>query len=130
MSPRFLTVEDVMGIHFFIISEYGGSLGVLNRGLLESAVGSPAASFGGHFLNEFPFEMAASLLIGLALNHAFVDGNKRTASMACLSFLELNDVRVEMNDQALEQLVMDVATRTKAKRAVSIMLCQYGRLRT
>lgn len=56
MSPQLLTVEDVKGIHFLIITECGGRLGVLNRGLLESAVGSATASFGGHFLNEFPFE--------------------------------------------------------------------------
>lgn len=50
--------------------------------------------------------------------------------MACLSFLEINDVRVHMNDQALEQMVIGAATRTKSKRDVTIILRQYGRLRT
>jgi death-on-curing protein len=77
--------------------------------LLESAVGSAAATFDGAFLNETPFDMAAAYLYGICRNHPFVDGNKRTATATGLVFLELNGVWIEADEDQFYELVIGVA---------------------
>ena len=69
----------------------------------------PQAAFGGHYLHEFPHEMAAAYLFHLVQNHPFVDGNKRTGLAAALMFLELNDCDFDAPKKTVEELVMAVA---------------------
>jgi hypothetical protein len=78
-APQFLTVDDVLGIQREAIERFGGSHGLRDRGLLESAVHAPAATFGGQLLNSDVFEIAAGYLVSILLNHPFIDGNKRAA---------------------------------------------------
>lgn len=87
---RYLTTENVLQIHFEIVEAIGGSQGLRDVGLLESAVGRPQASFGGKDLYPTLFLKAAALVHSLLLNHVFVDGNKRTATLAMMEFLILN----------------------------------------
>ena len=104
-----LTAEIVREIHEAVLAEYGGSPGVRDQGLLESAVAAPQASFGG----ESPFadmaEVAAAYLFYLCRNHAFVDGNKRTAMTAAIVFLRLNSIEPAKDSPAWEELVLEVA---------------------
>ena len=108
-SPRFLTLEEVLEIHQDQIARYGGSAGVRDIGLLDSAVKSPAASFGGEFLLNGIFEMAATYLFHLVKNHAFIDGNKRVGTAAALTFLQLNGISIREHEPALSELVLGVA---------------------
>src|SRR5205823_12525001 len=88
-EPRFLLMEEVLGIHAHQIEMYGGSFGVRDAGSLLSAVAAPQASFAGELFQATVFEMAAAYLFHLARNHPFIDGNKRAALASALVFLEL-----------------------------------------
>ena len=104
-----LTVEIVREIHREMLAQFGGAEGVRDQGLLESAVAAPQATFGG----ESPFadvaEIAAAYLFYLCRNHAFVDGNKRTAMTAAIVFLRLNGIEPASDGPEWEALVLDVA---------------------
>jgi death-on-curing protein len=91
-DPVFLTFAEVIEIHTDQIHRYGGRGGVRDLALLESAIAQPEASFGGEWLHEDHYAMAAAYAYHLCKNHPFFDGNKRTALAAALVFLELNGI--------------------------------------
>ena len=78
MSPESLTTEDIFDIHDMQLGRYGGGEGLRDQGLLESALAQPRATFGGDFVHDSLFAMAAAYLFHIVSNHPFVDGNKRT----------------------------------------------------
>lgn len=90
---KYLTVKDVLLLHNLAIDESGGSHGLRDLGLLESAVARPQASFGGEDLYPTIFIKAGALVHSLLRNHPFVDGNKRTSMYSAMTFLELNGYR-------------------------------------
>ncbi len=98
---RYLTIEEVLRLHDRVISRTGGSAGVRDRGALESAVAQPQMTFSGDDLYPTLPEKAATLCFSLAMNHPFVDGNKRTAHAAMEVFLILNgfEIRSSVDDQ-------------------------------
>jgi death-on-curing protein len=111
---RHLTVEAVAAIHEAVLRQHGGSPGIREAALLESAVAAPQASYGGRPLLKDGIEIGAAYLFYLCRNHPFVDGNKRTALASCLVFLESNDLfpRADAPARAIgkwEALVLDVA---------------------
>ena len=110
-SLKHLTVEAVKAIHREVLAAHGGAAGIRDETLLESAVAAPQASMMGQPLISDPIEIAAAYLFYICKNHAFVDGNKRTALAACLVFLEENgflaDRKLAINEW--EQFVLDVA---------------------
>ena len=105
-----LTVDIVRGIHAAAIENFGGSDGVREMALLESAVAAPQASFGGKSPYQDLPEMAAAYLFYLRKNHPFIDGNKRAALGACLVFLRLNEIEPQEDGPEWEQLTFDVAS--------------------
>lgn len=126
MDPLFLNLEEVLAIHEDRIRKYGGSFGVRDLGLLESALGAVEATFGGAFLHETLFEMAAAYLFHFCRNHAFVDGNKRTALACALAFLRLNDKKVTARPADLVDLVIGVAEGKVTKAAVAVFFEQHA----
>jgi death on curing protein len=106
---RFLSTEQVLGIHRRMIERYGGDAGVRDLGLIESATMMPQQTFGGELLHPTVGAMAAAYLFHLCANHGFVDGNKRTALAAALVFLDANGYLLELSRQDLERLTMEVA---------------------
>lgn len=90
---KYLTVKDVLLLHNLAIDKSGGSHGLRDLGLLESAVARPQASFGGEDLYPTIFIKAGALVHSLLRNHPFVDGNKRTSMFSVMTFLELNGYR-------------------------------------
>ena len=104
-----LTVEIVREIHQTAIRDFGGSDGIRENALLESAVAAPQATFGGKAIYASLSEIAAAYLYYLCKNHPFLDGNKRTALGACLVFVRLNRVETKPDGPEWEQLVLDVA---------------------
>jgi death-on-curing protein len=104
-----LTVDMVQEIHAAAIGQFGGSDGVRELALLESAVATPQASFGGKSPYRDIPEVAAAYLFYLCKNHPFVDGNKRAALGACLVFLRLNDVEPQPDGPQWEELTMAIA---------------------
>lgn len=87
---KYLTPQQVLYIHNQMIKSFGGSIGVRDIGLLESAVARPLASFDGKDLYPNIFDKSAALLQSLLKNHPFIDGNKRTALSAAGIFLKIN----------------------------------------
>jgi death-on-curing protein len=104
-----LDVEQVLLIHAAVLRVHGGSEGLRDEALLESAVAAPQATYGGEPLFKDPVEIGAAYLFYLCRNHAFVDGNKRTALAACLLFLRLNGLRPSADGPEWEALVLEVA---------------------
>jgi death-on-curing protein len=104
-----LTVEVVREIHTGAIARFGGSEGVRDLALLESAVAAPQATFGGKSPYRDLTEVAAAYLFYLCRNHPFVDGNKRAALGACLVFLRLNGVEPQADGAEWEELALAVA---------------------
>lgn len=101
--------EKVMLLHQLMAQATGGSVGVRDEGLLDSALQSAFATFGGTELYPTKEEKAAKICYSLVSNHAFVDGNKRIGVYVMLSFLELNGIRIEANDEDVIHLGLSVA---------------------
>ena len=108
-APFHLTVEIVREIHAEAIEAFGGSTGVREPSLLESAVAAPQATIGGTSPYADLVEMAAAYLFYLCRNHPFIDGNKRTALGACLVFLRLNGLEPKADGPEWEELTLAVA---------------------
>lgn len=126
MNPLFLTLDEVLSLHAEQIRLFGGSSGIRDLGLLESAMGTVEATFDGAFLHETLFAMAAAYLHGICRNHPFLDGNKRTAVAAALTFLEMNAVEVDANEDAFYDLVIGVAEGHASKAAVAVFLEKHA----
>jgi death on curing protein len=122
IDPLFLTLDEVLALHEDQIQRYGGTPGIRDIGLLESAVGSVAVTFDGRLLHETLSEMAAAILFGICRNHPFVDGNKRTAVAAALTFLELNGIEVDADEDEFYDLVIGVTGSRISKAAVAVFL--------
>ena len=119
MSIIFLTKEAVRELHNEAIEAYGGSLGLRDQGLLESAVTQPQSSFGGEYLYTDVFDMASVYFFNLIKNHAFLDGNKRVGVSASLVFLELNGYTIgEEHTQELYDLAIQVASSSSNREEV------------
>lgn len=104
-----LTVEETMALHTKLIAKTGGSDGLRDRGLLESAVYSAESSFGGEDVYPTVEEKAARLMYGLVGNHAFVDGNKRIGVFVMLLTLQLNGVVIRYTQSELIDLGLGAA---------------------
>ena len=115
----FLTLDDIIESHQNQIDTYGGSHGIRDIGLLESAIAQPEASFGGQYLHADIFEMAAAYLYHLVMNHPFVDGNKRVGLEAALIFLEIDNENLKASDQELVDLVLKTTAGQVGKREIA-----------
>jgi death-on-curing protein len=106
-----LTASAVKAIHNEVLAAHGGSAGIRDEALLESAVAAPQATMMGQALITDAIEIAAAYLFYICRNHAFIDGNKRTALASCLVFLQTNDLlpSAKLPIDEWEQLVLDVA---------------------
>jgi death on curing protein len=92
-EPEWIAMEVILAIHEAQLAEHGGAAGLRDRTLLESALARPKNLYA-YSENVNLNRLAAALAAGIAKNHAFVDGNKRTAWVACALFLELNGIHV------------------------------------
>lgn len=108
---RFST-ERVLLLHQLMIAQTGGSDGLRDRGLLESAVESIYASFDGQELYPSKQEKGARLGYALIANHAFVDGNKRIGMYAMLTFLEVNGIHLNCSNEDVIKVGLGVASGT------------------
>lgn len=119
MITHFIPLEYVIKVHDELIKEYGGSLGILNLGLLKSALEMPKSTFNGKYLHKTIFHKAAAYLFHLAKNHPFVDGNKRTAGIITLLFLSYNNVSFAISDEEYEKIILEVAKGKLDKKEIA-----------
>ena len=122
IDPVFLDVEEVLLIHEEQLPRYGGSPGIRDRGLLESAVAMPRATAGGEFAHEDLFAMAAAYAFHIAQNQPFVDGNKRTGLLTALVFLDLNGVVIADPEGRLYDAMIGIAERRLDKDGLAGVL--------
>jgi death-on-curing protein len=110
MEPLFLSLDEILEIHRQQIERYGGSAGLRDAALLESAIATPQATFGSEFLHTSIPAMAAAYLFHLCQNHAFIDGNKRVGANAAITFLLMNNWEPTFSEDELVELVLSVAS--------------------
>lgn len=110
---KVLSKHQILLIHEQLIRETGGSQGLRDEGLLESALAAPFQSFDGE--DAFPsiYQKAARLGYGLIKNHPFVDGNKRIGTHIMLVFLALNDITLAYTQEELTQIILAIAASEK-----------------
>ena len=107
-EPRWLALVHVLAIHSDQIKTHGGSAGLRDRGLLESALERPKNQF--HYGSDPDLaSLAGAYGFGLANNHPFVDGNKRVAFQAMYLFLGLNGSRIEAPEEEVVSLILSLA---------------------
>ncbi len=107
---KYLSAEQVLFIHSRLIDRTGGSHGVRDIGLLESALARPMSTYDGKDLYPDVSHKAAALMESLIKNHPFIDGNKRTAVTSSGLFLQFNGYRFNASQKKLETFTLDMAT--------------------
>jgi death-on-curing protein len=119
----------VLAIHDRQLAEHGGTGGVRDEGLLESALARPRQLHAYGDPAPDLADLAAALAYGLARNHPFLDGNKRTAAVACETFLELNGATLEAEDLELYPLYLKLAEGKLGERDFAAWLRERVRTR-
>ena len=117
--PLFLDMNHVMRLHRSLLEHYGGIDGTRDVGLLQSAVSMPQASYGGQYLHNDIFEMAAAYVFHIVQNHPFLDGNKRSGAAAAIVFLAINDIEIDNDEEGLVDLTLSVATGQAGKAEIA-----------
>lgn len=112
---RYLTSKEVIAINAFVIKKYSPNepIGIKDHSLLESAIFRPQTTIGGDDAYQTLFKKAAALFESIALNHAFINGNKRTALQSLAVFLRYNNYNFDME------------TEQKVDFTVNVVLHQY-----
>ena len=104
-----LSKPQILLIHEQLIDEIGGSSGVRDEGMLDSALNAPFQTFGGEDVYPSLQQKAARLCFGLVKNHPFVDGNKRIGAHAMLVLLALNGVELQYSQTELSGVIIQLA---------------------
>lgn len=132
MKPEllFLTFAEIIEIHDYQLSHFGGASGLQDLEMLKSAIGMPSATFGGEYLHPSIIEMAAAYLYHLVENHPFVDGNKRVGAMAALVFLDLNGYDFDASDKDFTDMVLKVASGKMLKADITLFFRQHTHCRS
>ena len=121
MEPR-ISLDGLIWIHAVAVGEFGGSPGVRDRGLLESAIARPVASLAGKNLCDTPFKRAAALAESLVLNQGFIHGNKRTAMYAMGAWLEREGFVLAAKRGELRDLALSIASHELSTEQVATWL--------
>jgi len=119
-EPDFLTLDEVLRLHARSLAEHGGSAGVRDIGLVESAMASAKNTY--YYAGGDLFDVAAAYAFHLAEAQAFIDGNKRTATVAALVFLAKNGVYVAPAAWKFYSAMIDVAEKKKSKTDLAEIL--------
>ena len=104
-----ISKSQILLIHDQLISETGGSSGLRDEGMLDSALNAPFQTFGGEDVYPSLQKKAARLCFGLVKNHPFVDGNKRIGAHAMLVFLALNGIELQHTQSELSDVILQLA---------------------
>ena len=126
MRPVFLGLDEVVAIHRDQIERYGGSPGIRDMELLQSAVAMPPAGSGEDFFHSDIYEMAGAYLFHIIRNHPFVDGNKRTGAVAAVVFLMMNGIELHADEASFEAMVRSVAEGRTGKTGAAEFFRKYG----
>jgi death-on-curing protein len=106
---KVITKEQALLMHRELIAAHGGSGGVRDEGLLDSALSAPFQTFDGKAMLPSIQQKAARLCYGLVMNHPFADGNKRAGAHIMLTFLAMNGIELEYTQKELYETILSVA---------------------
>ena len=106
---RILTKSQIIAIHNMLIADTGGSEGIRDETLLDSAIAAPFQTFGEQELLPSTQQKAARLGYGIIMNHPFIDGNKRSGAHIMLLLLEINGIVLEYTQKELYEIILNVA---------------------
>jgi death-on-curing protein len=106
-EPKWITYDQTIAIHSRQLRRFGGAAGLRDEGMLRSALGRPMHKW--RYEQAGLPELAAAYAFGLAKNHAFVDGNKRTAFMAMMVFLRKNGIRFAPDQAQATRVILALA---------------------
>ncbi len=123
-SVEYPTIDEVLLIHQRVIEETGGSQGVRSMDLLDSAVNRPRAGFGDEEFYPDLFSKVAALFESTILNHPFVDGNKRTATVTAEFFLEIDGHTLSASDKSFEDFAVHVAESRPTLEEIEVWVRQ------
>lgn len=119
---RFIPYEVIIRFQEDQIKLYGGSTGIRDKGLHESALAQPEATFGGEYVHSTIFDKAAAYGYHICKNHPFYDGNKRTALLAMLIFLDVNGWTLKTDKKLLYAAIVELASGNLEKEELSTFL--------
>jgi death-on-curing protein len=125
MEPKWLTLDMVRALHAEIIAAFGGSPGVRDTGLLESALDRPRNLFA---YGDGPsmFELAAAYCVGIVKNHPFIDGNKRTGLLSARAFLFRNAYLFEPEERDEVTIMVALAAGELDEAALAAWFAEYS----
>ena len=106
---EFIPKQIIIYFHEQLIGLYGGTLGIRDEGLLDSALEQPRAMFGGAYLHESLVKMAAAYGFHICMNHPFIDGNKRVALVAMDTFLQKNGSEISASEKDVYEVMIKLA---------------------
>ena len=106
----YLTREEILRFHERLIEQYGGSHGIRDENLLDSALSVPFQSFGDFEFYPTVLEKAVRLCFGLVENHPFIDGNKRVGAMALLTTLNINNISLRTDSDELSEVTLSLSS--------------------
>jgi death-on-curing protein len=122
---RYLTLIEILELHRRILEQSGGTFGIRDMGLLESAIAQPRMTFDGEDLYPNLLEKAAVLGFSIIMNHPFIDGNKRTGHAATEVFLVLNGLEINTFVDEQERVVLAIASGELGREAFVEWLRQH-----
>lgn len=105
-----ITIKIILRLHDLSIINYGGSQGIRDQGLMESAIARPYQTFDGKDLYPTVFEQASALAESIIINHPFIDGNKRTGLLAMLVILEMGSLKITASNDATYNFTIQIST--------------------
>jgi death-on-curing protein len=125
MSTIFPTLAQVVKLHQRSIETYGGSPGIKDIGLVESALMAPQQTFGGEDLYPQLSDKAAALWHGLVCNHGFTDGNKRIGLVATSVFLRLNGYKFAISQVQAEEVTLRIASSQLGRQELMKLIVEH-----
>jgi death-on-curing protein len=122
---KYLSIEEILRLHFQVIEDYGGSHGVRDEGRIHSITNAPKQIV--FKVEQYPdlITKAAVYLRNMISDHPFIDGNKRTAITSCGVFLQRNGGRLNANPKELEDFVVSIATEHLEIAPIAVWLKSY-----
>lgn len=124
---KYLSVDEILAIHEEMINIFGGSHGIRDFGLLYSAIYRPQATFAEEDLYPTIFDKAAALIHSLLLNHAFVDGNKRTAYVSCARYLFINNYAIKASTSNIIFFIKNIENKKITLEKITIWIKSYSK---
>ena len=121
---HYLSEEQVVSLHAKIVRAKGGTRGIRDKSALAAAVARPYATFDGEDLYPTLAEKASALMHSLAMNHPFLDGNKRIAVASAEFFIEINGCSLTATDHEFEDLTMALASSKLDKDQLAVWFKQ------